>query len=287
MKWLVGLDVRPAGQGALRFASWLSRHGKDLRIDALHVMEGIDRSRAAELHDAAQAASERAAERAEAAAAFDELLVVGGEEPEAEIERVCTERKLDAIVVCREGASTDAPSERLGRVSRRLLRRLPVPVVVVRPELTPEDIHGGPIIVCADLEGDAAPALRFARRFGDTVGRSVVAAHVVRKVYEEPIYSQNEALAPRKATAGGEAQRKLSQWLESERANGVRVVIDEGPVIRRLLGIAALEEACMIVCGARVLGTTDERAFLSSTGTDLCAVSRVPVAVVPSDWRAV
>jgi nucleotide-binding universal stress UspA family protein len=280
VKWIVGLDLRPSSQGALHFATWLRGLSSAERLEAVHVIEGAGGENPESLEAPARAATERVLDREQARSKFGDVAVVRGSDPHAAILDAFGDRGGDALVVGREGAARASASDRLGEVSRRLLRALPGPVVVTRPDLHGRDLGGGPILVSSDLSPDSAAALSFARTVGDAIAREVVVGHVVRHLDHRAVYSPDQDWHTHAREQEQQARARLDDWVRSQGVEA-RTIIDEGIATRRILDMAHVENACLIVCGARAHGEM----FLSGTGTDLASNSRIPVAVVPSNYR--
>jgi nucleotide-binding universal stress UspA family protein len=279
MKWIVGLDLRPSSQGALQFGSWLHEHARNENLIGVHIIEAeAGSSMSEELAAPAQTATKRAIEVAGAAGHFSELEIAAGETPEDNLANAVASHDADALLIGREGTASASPSDRLGRVARRLLQRLPVPVIVTRPDLQRGDVRGGPVLVCTDLQVPCEHALRFGRAMSTALGRELVIAHVTRRLSYPSIYLPGEDAKFAHAKVEERAQSALATWTQKHGADHVRTILDEGPVTRRILGVAQAEEACMIICGAR---PRNGGGFVSGAGAELAAIARIPVAVVP------
>ena len=97
---------------------------------------------------------------------------------------------------------------RLGRVARRVLRRLPCPVVVVPPDLSA--VADGPILLATDLDVASASAVTFARDLAARHGRELKVVHVGETRYSdliddlEPYWQQaRDQLSPGEKDAQG------------------------------------------------------------------------------------
>ncbi len=277
MKWLVGLDLRPSSQGALHFATWLRDRSVGQELRAVHVVEAGSASEGfATLEEPARAATERMLARTQARPQFTDVSVVAGPAPHTSLLAAATQEQADGIIVGREGASSVTPADRLGQVSRHLLRALVCPVVVTRPDLHPRDVGLGPVVLATDLSADGAAALSFAATLASDLERELVVAHVQRRFEHPAIYKPDSDWAGAAKEQDRTAKAAVNDWVASHEVSA-RTIVDEGITTRRLLDIAHVEEACLLVCGSRVHGDI----HLSATGTELAASARVPIAVVP------
>jgi nucleotide-binding universal stress UspA family protein len=170
---------------------------------------------------------------------------------------------------------------RLGRVARRVLRRLPGVVAVVPPDLKRSDVGSGPVMLAIDPHGDGADAVAFARELAATTKRELVAVHVFDGYGEAAIGAVPPDLARRCRLAWQqEAGAALDDFVRRHELAGVKLLTSEGSAVDQLLEIAKREQASMIVCGSRRLSTS-ERVFEGSVGSLLAATADVPVFVVP------
>jgi nucleotide-binding universal stress UspA family protein len=172
---------------------------------------------------------------------------------------------------------------RLGRVVRRVLRRLPSVVGVAAPDLRQEDLRAGPVLLALDAAPESDGAVAFARSLAHAVGRELVLAHA-RGV-------EGQALS--RALPGPDAERlalALRQHAESALADAIarrgladlRCITVTGSTPDTLLAIAEDVHAAAIVCGSRRSSLT-ERVFGGSTSSSLAGVAPMPVFVVPPD----
>lgn len=279
MKWIVAIDLRQSSQGAVNLGAWLHHTTASQTLIGAHVVEGYD-GQEESLLDAATKATHRVLRRCEVEKLFSNVLVKASAEP---VDSLCTtyeQAGADGFLVGREGASADPIRDRLGEVSRGLLKRLPGPVVVGRPDLTRQDMPKGPVLVATDLTDSCIGALAFGRELAKHLGRELVVGHVTRRFEHPPIYMPQENWDQAGERERERATPTLKEWTQTN-GGEVRTVLDEGPVGRRLLGMATVEEACVVVCGARAAGD----AYISGIGNELAASARIPVAVVPPAWK--
>ncbi|MCA9704742.1 MAG: universal stress protein [Myxococcales bacterium] len=169
-RWVVGLDLRPSGQGALRFAHWLAgatRQGQPTFV-GVHVLVEAHLRAALRYHhlDEVETNAKALAERVVGEVSEDEFLaerkVICGRTAEEALAELARPSGTRALVIGRQARRGEKRLVRLGRVARRLLRTLPAPVVVV-------------ISNRAD-----AGALEFARSKG------IATAHISRRTHEDP-----------------------------------------------------------------------------------------------------
>jgi nucleotide-binding universal stress UspA family protein len=290
-RWIVGLDLRPTGQGAIRFARWLagaSREGQPSFV-GVHVLEE-DTLRAAlryhhldELVRGAREEAEMLVRNASATGVVGELRIEQGLHAEQTLESIRVEQQADGLVVGRQAPREGHHVVRLGRVARRLLRSLGGPVVVVPPDWEPQQmVTDGPVVCATDLGDDAVPAARFAAELARRLGRELLVAHVVP--FPED-YGANYIPAATRQKIAVESQqageRELAAWLAGL---GLTVpttaVVREGHVTDQVLQLVKERHASLIVTGSRRLSTL-ERLLLTSVGSELAATAPVPVIVAP------
>lgn len=297
MDWLVGMDLTDRGQGALGYARWLAGvlpPGKD-RFVGVHVLEEDELRQLLRYHHLeeveknAVAAAERVVASVGAEVALAERRVICGRSAEQTLAELAeppaagsSAALVRALVIGRQARRGEKRVVRLGRVARRLLRALPVPVVVVPPDLQPGDVGDGPVLLAASIDADATGAAAFAKQLADDLGRPLSVVHVV---------PGDDYLAAEMVPAGvaGDFFRELRQdhernlvaWMRAHGLTGVPHLVSEGSVVDRLADVAREERAPLVVVGSRGLGL-GMRLFSSSVATDLAAASEVPVVVVPN-----
>jgi nucleotide-binding universal stress UspA family protein len=289
-RWIVGLDLRPTGQGALRFARWLAganREGRPTFV-GVHVLEE-DTLRAAlryhhldELVAGAREEAEMLLRNAGATEVLGELHVVQGLHAEQSLEAARSEHQAEGLVVGRQAPREGHHLLRLGKVARRLLRSLGGPVVVVPPDWEPETVSpDGPVVCATNLGDGTAPAARFAAELARRLGRPLVLVYSVA-VPED--YGANYIPIATRQKIAAESQeigeRELATWAAGLGLTGATPVVRQGHVTEQVLRLARETKAAMIVTGSRRLSTL-ERLLLTSVGSELAATSPVPVIVVP------
>lgn len=289
-RWIVGLDLRPTGQGALRFAHWLAaatREGQPSFV-GVHVLEE-DTLRAAlryhhldELINGAREEAEMLLRNAGATDVVKELHVVQGMHAEQTLEAARDEHHAEGLVVGRQAPREGHHLLRLGKVARRLLRSLAGPVVVVPPDWDPATASADGPVVCATNVGDGAvAAAQFAAALAHRLGRPLII------VYSVPVpedYGANYIPAATRQKIAAESQesgeRELREWVAGLGLTNATHVVRQGHVTEQVLRLAHESHAALIVTGSRRLSTL-ERLLLTSVGSELSATSPIPVVVVP------
>ena len=189
----------------------------------------------------------------------------------------------DVLVVGRRAKRDDDPLVRLGEVTRRLLRSLPVPLIIVPPDFGEADDRGfdeGPILVGVELDDDCKHAVMFAADLAARLGRSLLIAHGIQAFHWGASYAPADKIEQLRTQARDEAEQSLRGWIAQLGLTDVRQRVFMGDPAKLLLQIAADEEATMLVTGSRGLGRL-ERLFLASVSTEVAAGAGCPVAVVP------
>ncbi len=292
MKFLTGVDLRPHSDGALRYAAWLCAqiraHGQEPQLLGRHVVESAklrslaDPDQIAEVELAAKAALELAASDSGARAQHARLELRFDEVAEVSLNDLCAEHPdATALVIGRRARVAEEPIVRLGGTARRLTRNLPVPVIVTAPDLDPAMLGKGPIILATDLDQDAEGAVAWARSLASAMHRELVLVHVVSMPDAwESYYSESVALDMAARSLQAESERELERWAGQHAFQGHKAVVRQGPVVGTLRVLAVELESPLVVLGSRRLSLL-ARIFNTSVGTELAAVSDIPVALVP------
>ncbi len=305
MFWTVGLDLRAGCDGPVYFASWLvqatAADGGD-RIAAAHVIEGnsweyIFRSRdlwGAEhqwsdlVEPAALAAASREAvatqlDRTDTRSAFSRIQVTHETTAETGLCNLVHEHPGSGLIVGRRAPSGKDRLIRLGRVARRLLRRLPGPVIVTPPDLTIDAVGDGPIVVAADCSDDSVASCRFAAQLATRLGRKLCVVHVVSmpQVWVQDVMIQPFAGIRDQMRSEGETQ--IDQWLKTHHIAADERIVEVGDVVAQVDNIANKRKSPLIVCGSRKSGPLT-RVFVGSVASELAAAASCSVAVIPPDF---
>lgn len=295
MRWIVGLDLRPHSHGAIRFAQWLRAHDKhadQLQIDGLHVIEAKrfnlpDRKPHAEIvGDALKAA--RAAITARGASDAFSTIDVAESGPAIEggggvVDVLANAAKLpstDGIILGRRAAGEGSSAMvRLGKVARRLLRRLPAPTFVVPPDLEIHHIGPGPIVCAVSFDERGAAVARYGERLAKRLGRSARLVHVIDS--GDPIglqYLPEGTWDDIHARQRDTAQAEIVKWRDAAGLSSY-TLLAQGQTVPRLISAARELDACMILCGSRQLSLA-ERMWISSVGSSLAGAAHLPVGVL-------
>jgi nucleotide-binding universal stress UspA family protein len=287
MRWVLGLDLRPRSAGALRFAGWLASAAPGESFVAVHVLEeellrtALRTRHLDEVVAAAGQAAREALEGEPSVAAAARLEVTRGVVAAETLDEARLAHAADGIVVGRAAGSTEWRLVRLGRTARRLVRALRAPVVVVPPDLAPEQVGAGPVVALASLREDSAEACRFAAAFAARTGRPLVVLHVCPALASSALpYLPAEPMERAARELVLDAERDLAAFLASTGVAPQRAVVRPGDVVEEALALVGAQRAALLVVGAHRRGGL-ERWVAPSTGRDLAASAPVPVAIVP------
>lgn len=275
----------------MQFAAWLRRNDavRPDQIIAVHVVEDESLGSVVAYHPesevlgAASDACKRLIENTFTRDVFGPPLVVRARRAEEQLSAAIDLHEADALVIGRQARTGDLRIVRLGRVARRLVRRLPGPVIVVPPELLNHEVGKGPVLLATDLGEDRASAA-FARRFAHMVGRQVHVVHVVPRPVDEAmsVYLPEVDWGAMVSDRAKQADARMAMWCnEVNLGDSPREVVD-GPVGPSIQDVAKRIDACAIVVGSRKLGPMD-RLFTASVGSEMASYSGRPVALVPPD----
>lgn len=291
MKWLVGLDLRPSSQGAIRFASWLvnnSRAPGHEAVAAVHVLrEPFLQSvlRHHDLDEVLEHAQEEAARVVTEAGASDdiqEIRIKKADCVETALEDARVECGADGLVLGRQAKRMSHDVIRLGKVCRKVLRGLQAPAIVVPPDLDSRDIGDGPVIGLTKLSRDSESACELAARLADDLGRRLLVLHVVpTPEHYGAHYLPKDTLAKLRSEHQKQGEQELSRWIAGKNIGSCDTVVLQGPLVDEVTAHATRVAACMIVCGSRGLSAA-ERVLLTSVGSTLAATASIPVAVAPT-----
>lgn len=271
--WILGLDLGDRSRGAVCCASWLAGpehthavHILELwsrpyvRTDAVTTVHEVAQRLARELHVAPPA----------------RISVIDAETAEDGLAQLA--EGTAGLVIGRAAAQHQHTSFGLGHVARRILRRLPCPVVVVPRDLAA--IAPGPILLATDLDDSSTAAIGFARELAAKHGRELLVVHVGETRYSDLI----DDLEPywQQAREGYRAQIEATahRWMAEHALIGQPRILF-GSIADELQNLAVNTQAAMIVVGSRRLGTIG-RIFLGSTASALAGRAPCPVAVVPA-----
>ncbi|MDC0723495.1 universal stress protein [Nannocystis bainbridge] len=273
-RWVLGLDLGASSHGAAAFVRWLHEAGEP--VTSVHVLEtwirGYLRS---DDHERLQAVLARTAADMGLDASGDVEVV---EAARAEVGLARAAEGATGLVLGRPAPPKGASLSRLGPTTRRLLRTLPAPVIVVPPAWRPAD--AGPVLVATDLEETSVGAVEFAQQFAARHRRPLELVHVGQTHHHDFL----AALEPRWLAAReihhADVADAVREWAVERDLRGTRHVVYGEPSLQ-IAALAQTRDAALVVVGSRRLGTV-ARAFLSSTASALASCATCPVAVVPS-----
>lgn len=273
--WIVGLDLDSRSRGALVFAAWLQRVGQ-VPLVGVHMLEAWVRALAAE--DPVPALRTAAMLQATAVGipAFDRLQVRTVEDTSEGLVESCA--AASGLVIGRAAERGSRAVVRLGRVARRVLRRLPCPVVVVPPDLSA--VADGPILLATDLGPASLTAARFAAELAVRCGHTLELVHVVDDRSVHRIDVLQSAWAARRAASVAAAEAAMARWSGERLLGAATRHVRTGNPVDVIVETAAARRAALIVVGSRRLSAA-MRYFSTSTASDLAAAATCPVCVVP------
>lgn len=278
---MVGVDARELSRGAIAFARFVAE-GRFHEVYGVHVVEWVPHmyERYGEVSSAQvrQMAVDILAPL-EQDSHFVELGAVLATAAEDGLLEAIDAKQAHALIIGRRAFRDGGVLVRLGRVARRLVRRLPVPVVVVPPDLEPSQIGRGPVVLGVDLTESCGTAAAWAARVAADLRRPLVLVHAVHLPDRGPyipadMWDQSAAALHDRGAEGFRA------WADRHGVGAAERVMLEGPPATVLPGLALERQACVLVTGSRELAGV-ERLFMSSLGTELAASAPLPVAIVP------
>lgn len=279
--WLLGLELSPRSSGALQFARWL-RSTLGARVLGVYVSElllaGLPPGEGAAYLFTLRTEAERWLAGLEAGtpgSPVDATKIV--DEIDAETGLARAAHGAPGVVVGRRVAREGALI-RLGRVTRRLLRSTPAPVIVVPPELA-IDAFSGPVVLASDFTDASVAAARFAASFARRLGRSLVCVHVGQPRWQEPFVGKDPRWDELRSAYRVRVQETARAWAQAH-CPGDELVVEYGDPQECLAAVAARLGACLLVVGSRRPGLL-ERFFVGSTSSAIAATASCAVAVVP------
>src|SRR5690606_9262026 len=205
-----------------------------------------------ELISGAREQAEMRVKHANAIGVIDELHVVQGHHAEESLEAARVYHHAEGLIVGRQAPREGTHLLRLGKVARRLLRRLDGPVVVVPPDWEPESVpDDGPILCATNLGDGAVTAARFAAETAARLGRSLVLVHTLAAPEDYGAH-YIPAASRQKIAAESQAQgeRELAAWVEELGLVDAQLHVRQGHVTEQVLRLARETHAAMIVTGS-------------------------------------
>lgn len=280
--WIIGIDLRPRSDGAVRFGGWLQAQAPEsVKLLGVHALEH-DEDRYLHSREQVEVAIEETLERAGVRAAFTSVEVSAADRPETALESLQRAEDAHGLIIGRRATADSGAIIRLGSVARRMLRRLVAPTFVVPPELEADKIGAGPIVVAVTPDEASVGAVKFARRLATELRRSLVYVTAVATSADYiPDDRLDAVLAERVAQRVRSAEAITHAWLLGLGARE-RLVVRRGDALTQILAAAVELSAPFVVTGSRKLSTV-ERLFGLSVASWLAAQAALPVLVVPSD----
>ncbi len=285
MKWIVGLDLRPQSQGAIRFARWLAESSDKDALVGVHVLEEAHLQPALRYHHldelmgTAREVAAKVVDECAATKVLGGLEIVQGVHAERSLEAAREYHYCDGIIVGRQAPREGHRLLRLGRVARRLLRSLDSPVIVVPPDYDPPS--PGPVVATTNLREDAEEGIRFAASMAERLKRPLLVLHIVPYADDYGAhYIPEESRKKIAAQKQEEGESSLAAWLAKIGVDAAEEVVVQGGVVERSIEAATQRQASLLVSGSRLLSAL-ERLLLTSIGSELAATAPCPVAVVP------
>lgn len=292
MRWIVGLDLERRSAGALQLVRWLARESRAAggeRFAAVHVLEEEHLEVALRYHHlddvlaSARSALEESLRHEGVDAILGDLQLVQGPDAAESLREAAAAQGADALVVGRAApGAAGLHIVRLGRVARRLLRRTPVPVVVVPPDVRAEALGDGPLVALTLLDARSARTAAFAAGLAGALGRPLALVHVIPPSVEQAApYFPADVGAKIAAEQRARGEEALAKWVSASGLAPDLTAVLQGNPVDAALSFAESHRAPMLLVGARPLrGVT--AVLASGTASVLASVARVPVVVVPS-----
>lgn len=287
MRWIVGIDFTDRSGGALHMAAWMRAHGSPTvpqEFVGVHALP--ERLRQLMVRDATAEAPEMTVVDMRQLVAesgvgdpFSGLCADWATSAEEGLTLAAANPEVTGIIIGRASGREPRGFARLGRVARRLVRRLPSPVMVVPPDLRLADVGKGPVVLATDLDAASLPAAEMARDLARAFDRELLVVSVDETMYHVP------ALAPEAMVPLMSVERRTTgdviAWTRAHGLESARTLLCEGERVSTLLGVARERDAALVVCGSRCLSAA-QRIFASSTASELARRGDRPVLVVPA-----
>lgn len=283
MRWLIGIDLGGRSNGAVELAKWLLRSTKEpTQIVAVHVIDELTwgpRSVAEALRPSAEKALAEELAAAELPAEWGKGEVVVARSVTDGLCDAALAHGCDGMIVGRIAPRHGRGLVRLGTVARRVLRRLPMPVVVTPTDFSAAAVGTGPVVIGTDLDDESTAAGRMARRIADDIDRNLLVVDVDPSYVFIPDYVGGGGIVlprvPRHARADVET------WAQRCGIAAPTTRLVDGGVVDQLMVEADRASSPLLVVGSHRLSLA-ERIFSSSVGSDLARLADRPVLVVPS-----
>jgi nucleotide-binding universal stress UspA family protein len=288
--WAIGVHLAADHLGPLRFAAALISVSPEDRGVAIHVLPDakllgpiVTTQEIRELRERIRADVAQLLESEGLSHERSQIELVEDETVDRGLAECSVRLHASALIVGRRARRDEDPLVRLGEVTRRLLRQLPAPLIVVPPDFGAERDRGfgqGPIMVGVDLTDHCTAAVLFAADLAARLDRPLLLAHGAHAFHWGVSYVPTTTLQQMQARARETAANALREWAAPLGLTSAEHRVFMGDPAKHLLQIAADEDAAMLVTGSRMLGPI-ERLFVASISSEVAAGASCPVAVVP------
>ncbi len=271
--WILGLDLGNRSRGAVLFADWFA--GSD-HTTAIHVLEQW--SRPYIRNDVVSSVRELLHHISRELHITQPVRVAVIEASSAEDGLAKATEGAAGLILGRAARIDEDSRWRLGTVARRLLRRLPGPVIVVPPDLAA--VAPGPVILATCLDEPSHEAAVFARNVAKRLGRPVIVAHIGEARHSDLIDELEPTWLAAREAYREQLAAAVHRWMTVHSLADCDRHVAYGNPTEELSALVTATAAAMVVVGSRRLGTVG-RVFLGSTASTLAGQAPCPVAVVP------
>jgi len=275
---MIGVDLGGLSTGAVALGRWMAKRASDHAFFGVHVIENVPAPLGRNLDDHI----DRALGPLRQETFFEDLGSIPATAAEDGVLEAANQKNCDAFIIGRKSADPRAII-RLGRVARILLRKLAKPTLVVPPGLDESKLSDGPLLLATDCGEASAGAAKFAPAFGKSLGLDLLVTHVGRVPASMRTIIPAEQWGTLVDRAESSARENFEPWLEAHGLKEARHSLVHGSPASKILDVAEVSGASMIVLGSRGLDTLD-RVFISSLASEIAAAAPIPVCVVPNDW---
>ena len=287
--WILGYDGRERTRGALRMIRWLDqRVPLPWSFRAVHVVEHATRGRYEPMSPEEVRSREDTRtllEHLPAVSPLQSFDFVHGRQVDDALTALLDEGHGHALILGRAGFSGSRSMVKLGRVARKLVRLAPGPLLIVPPDLDPDRLNTGPILIGTDLTKGSVAAARFGDRLAQALDRRAVLVHVAGEEVpgrRTPIPAITD-VADKLEASRQQLEAVSDDWVNRHDLQHLdRVTLSEQPA-SGLLDEAAQSGACMLVIGTRRLPLSERFLLDRSLASELAATAPVPVFIIPGD----
>jgi nucleotide-binding universal stress UspA family protein len=281
--WIVGVEPDGNHDGPLHFAGSIHRRSREsIGWTATYVIPGeavVGAEQSRKLQARAEPACNRALVRTDARDAVRQVNVIEADAVDTGLEEAIARHEASACVIGRRALRQELKLQRLGPVARHLLRRLPTALIIVPPDWIA--VHDGPVIFATDLSDSSSGAARFAHDLAQHLVTPLVVVYVARHGDWSGPHVESPTFQASRQRIRQESEHALDAWAKEHGLGDSVRVVHVGDPVSDVAVFAKEEQASLVVCGSRRVGTL-ARLFGHSVASELAAVASVPVAVVPS-----